>query len=242
LLFPANVTAHIAQIAFEADKLIRFELAQGWIAGENDYTSNLTAQIRRQINASNHPNLIATSLVLPRRIETRCGADACIILANQHEFKVCLFEAKLPRLRAPRGHHWDYLQGNPRTSHFDSQLDRQSLWNTFAIWEMFYSEYAFCTQPNSNIDFTSTCVWHHAAMSLRKARPNIARWSNHELADMLTTYGESIFDMVTAVCNCVKGKPILGRNFIGAFDEEYVPRNILLIDYNEDGPIPRNND
>lgn len=97
-LFPSDVIDDVSKSVFWADRMVRSDLAIGLIANENDYTSNLTSTIRRQINSKNRPHLKATSLVLKPRVERKLGCDASIILSNTKEFKVCLFEAKLPRL------------------------------------------------------------------------------------------------------------------------------------------------
>jgi hypothetical protein len=98
MLYPAWIIDHVAQSVYWGDRAIRAELIEGLIATENDYTSNLTAAIRRQINSRAIPHLHATSYVLKPRVERAVGADACIVLANSSDFKLCIFEAKWPRL------------------------------------------------------------------------------------------------------------------------------------------------
>lgn len=95
-LFPAAVIDLIAKSAYWADRSIRSELVAGQIAGENDYTSNFTAEFRRQINAKAYPGLVAISFVPPSTYERKVGVDACIVLSNNTEAKICLFEGKWP--------------------------------------------------------------------------------------------------------------------------------------------------
>jgi len=81
-LFPDQVIDDVSKSVFWADCMIRSDLAIGVIANENDYTSNLTSEIRRQINSKNRPYLKATSLVLKPTVERKLGCDASIILSN----------------------------------------------------------------------------------------------------------------------------------------------------------------
>src|SRR5690606_8648366 len=123
-LFNSTTIDLIKKSAYWADKSIRSDLALGYIADENDYTSNFTAEFRRQINAKTIPNVTATSYKINGSLERKTGIDACIILANDTEAKLCLFEAKLPRLTR-KLNCWDSNQKSTGNSHFSSQLQRQ---------------------------------------------------------------------------------------------------------------------
>ena len=158
MFLPNDIIENITQSAYWADRMIRSELSQGLIASENDYTSNLTSTFRRQINARAAPGLKATSYVLKPGVERSTGTDACIILSNTKEFKVCIFESKWPRLTTHRN-YWDSLQ-NSGFSHFDEQLKKQASFSKyFAIWIMFYSEAEFGKQPTFMPKDVSSCVW-----------------------------------------------------------------------------------
>ena len=45
MLFPPHIIKTITDSVYWADSMIRHDLAFGFIAGENDYTSNLTSTI-----------------------------------------------------------------------------------------------------------------------------------------------------------------------------------------------------
>ncbi|WP_318471998.1 hypothetical protein [Photobacterium leiognathi] len=125
-----------------ADAEIRTDFNLGYVVDENDYTSNLTAYIRRIINTNLPLRVTTVSQKLPENAEQAWGVDACIVLIDHdiNEYKLCLFEAKTDR------NNWDYLKVNKKSkvSHFSTQLARQvKPFNMgAAIWEQFYSSYA----------------------------------------------------------------------------------------------------
>lgn len=234
MLFPPLVVDNIAQSAYWADRTIRSELSQGIIAGENDYSSNLTSQFRRQINARALSGLRATSYLLKPSVERKIGADVCIILSNTTHFKVCVFEGKWPRLSTHRD-CWDSVQKSSGLSHFDDQLLRQSLVSkAFAVWEMFYCEYAFTKQPAFMLDHVSSCVWHEHAFAASQVRPdNNIPWTDVELSTLLGAHGTRIDQLIREVCACTKGVLIPGRNYIGAFEAYDLPNEVLILEYSQ---------
>lgn len=139
---PLNVISELANCAEWADRLVRADLMHGIVVSENDYTSNFTSALRREINSRAIPGVSAHSQVLTPRIERKTGTDGCIIFRNKSHFKVGLFEAKWPRL-STHTNCWDSMQKSTGKSHFDSQLARQHPLNNFAVWEMFYSEESY---------------------------------------------------------------------------------------------------
>jgi hypothetical protein len=232
MLFPAWITEQIAQSAYWADRAIRSELAEGLISTENDYTSNLTSTFRRNINARAIPSLHATSYVLRPTVERALGADACIVLQNTKQFKLCIFEAKWPRLSTHKD-YWDSLQLSSGNSHFDEQLSRQSpRARAIATWEMFYCESPFGHQPHFIPSHVSACVWHEDAIAVSNARPmKTVPWTNLELSSMLSSSGKQIDEIIKEVCACRKGQPFSGTNYLAAFEDIGIPREILVIRY-----------
>ena len=233
-LFQSNpaILKDIVDSVYWADRMVRSDLIQNLIVSENDYTSNLTCTIRRQINSKNRPNLKATSLLLKPTIERNVGCDACIILSNGREFKVCFFEAKWPRLSTHKD-YWDSLHGTRNVSHFSEQLDKQvPLSKSFAVWEMFYCEYAFCKQPSWMPDETSACVWHRDAHAKSKARNNSAKWTDKELENLLnsTTYKAQIDCMVKEVSLCNEGQLFRGNDYLSVLNEFNLSTEVLLIE------------
>lgn len=241
-LFPELAINDITQSVRWADIMVRSDLILGLIAHENDYTSNLTNTIRQQINSKKRSDktytLKATSLVLKNSIERKVGCDAGIILSNTKtkKFKVCLFEAKWPRLSTSQN-SWDSIQKKTKTSHFSEQIKKQaSVANDFGVWEMFYCEYDFGTQPN-NMNFNmSSCIWHKDVYAQVEQRDDSTIWSDIELADLLSnakSKGESteIDDMVKEVCLCNKGRFFTGKDYESVFSDYGFPKKLLLIEF-----------
>jgi hypothetical protein len=98
MLAPPNVIYEVVGCAEWADRLVRADLIQGFVVNENDYTSNFTSALRREINSRSIPGLAAHSQVLTPTVERQTGTDGCIIFRNKTNFKIGLFEAKWPRL------------------------------------------------------------------------------------------------------------------------------------------------
>lgn len=232
MLFPAWIVEHVAQSAYWADRSIRAELSDGLIATENDYTSNFTSALRRQINARAIPSLHATSYVLRPTLERALGGDACIVLSNASQFKLCVFEAKWPRL-STHENYWDSLQRSSGHSHFDEQLTRQAARaHSMATWEMFYCEFPFGRQPAFIPSHVSACVWHDDAMALSSKRPSRKHpWSDLELSSMLAAHGRQIDEIIKEVCACRKGTLFHGQNYLTAFDNFGIPPEILVIQH-----------
>ena len=231
MLFPNHIIKEITDSATQADYLTRSELASGLIAHENDYTSNFIGGLRRSINGRRIPGLNARIMVLSPSEEQRLGSDAKIVLANLTHFKVCVFEAKWPRLNTPT-YRWDQIQrGNH--SHFHDQLLRQSNWaNTFAIWEMFYCEFNFTTQPPFMSDYGSSCVWHHNALNASKGRRSLlSPWNNLDLKSLLLNHLTTIDQVLKEACMCQKGIPEAGNDYERRLSEYSNTGHYLVIEY-----------
>ncbi len=113
----------VAASAYKVDWNCRFELNTGVIADERDYVSNLTKGIRDYWQFSGLPHFLH-SQTLPRPQESKFGCDAMIVIRFDNEAKVCLFEAKWPRLSVA-SHSWDSIQRSTNISHFSDKLQRQ---------------------------------------------------------------------------------------------------------------------
>jgi len=167
--------------------------------------------------------------------ERKTGSDACIILSNQNEFKICLFEAKWPRLSTHKD-YWDYIQIAAKQSHFSEQIKKQhTISRTFAIWEMFYCEFEFMKQPHWLNDFHSSCIWHDDAYLAFNSRNNSNKWTDIELENLIITannhYKTTIDNLVNEVCQCNKGKVFNGNDYFSVFEEMAIPQEALLIEY-----------
>jgi len=233
MIFPLKIVGAVAQSCYWGDRAIRSDLVEGLIATENDYTSNLAAAIRRQINSRAIPDLRATSYVLKPSVERVLGADACIVLANAKEFKLCIFEAKWPRF-STNVNCWDSLQRGSGRSHFDEQIQRQDrLAHSLPTWEMFYSEHPFGEQPSYMPKYVSACVWHEHASAASKARANKnTPWTDNELIGLLESHASQIDTLIRDVCLCLRGQLFSGSNYLATFDNQDIPSEILVIRYN----------
>jgi hypothetical protein len=236
MLFPNNIIDELVNSTFWADRMIRSELMQGLIAGENDYTSNLTGMLRRQINARAILGLRAIPYVLKPVAERSMGVDACIILSNTKEFKVCVFEAKFPQLKTHKN-CWDSIQKATGYSHFHEQLKKQSSFSgLFAIWEMFYVEFEFGLQPPFMPNFVSACAWHDDALKISLSRNNHASpWTDSDLELLLSNHRTQIDTIIREVCECKKGKVFSGQNYEKVFSDFQVPQEVLVIEYTREG-------
>jgi hypothetical protein len=232
-VFPNPITDLICNVIQSADRQMRTDLQHGYIVSENDYTSNFTGAIRRQINGAAHPGLEAQSLLLKPGVERKVGADACIVFANRTEFKVGIFEAKWPRL-STHTDSWDAVQAVLGQSHFDSQLDRQAGWLThFAVWEMFYMEYAFTQQPAPFPHFGSACIWHADACAVSGQRVRTDRWRDQELLQLRPVH--DVEHVVREICGCRAGVAMAGSDYAGAVTQfPDTPASALVIRYDDD--------
>jgi hypothetical protein len=220
----------LIQFASIADKEARSDLMGGFIKDENDYTSNFTGALRRIINSNSQSGLSATSFLLTHGEERECGADAAIILSRGNQSKVAVFEAKWPRFKTP-GYAWDHAQTDTGLSHYSDQLARQKSWlHTFAVFEMFYNEYAFGTQPPFLDKEGSSCVWHDDAESFntKRKRPDVL-WTQDELKVLLQKKQITIGMVMKEFGECLKGKaiPIPEPEAVGR--EYRLPRQLLAI-------------
>lgn len=208
-LLPPDQIRELCHFASLSDKEIRSDLIIGEIASENDYTSNFTGALRRNINSYSHTGLKAKSFVLRPPEERETGCDAAIIVRRGHIGKILLIEGKWPRL-STANYKWDAKQTSSGLSHFSDQLSRQSTFaNRYAIVEMFYDEQAFGASASYMQPDGSACVWHRDAVafeSFRGGAPNV--WSQAELIAMLSQGTHDIAHIVKQVCLCVEGRPM----------------------------------
>lgn len=197
----------ICYFAKLSDKEIRSDLIRGYIANENDYTSNFTGAFRRHINSHSRSGLSATSFLLPPSAERIMGCDATIIISSNHYCKVVTFEAKYPRISQPVK-SWDYAQTANGLSHFSDQLERQRIFSDdVAIFEMFYCELPFKKQPYFMADYGSTCVWHDDAVNHDSTRNKKGKiWTSTELQEMLKKRSYTIDEILCDVCLCNQGR------------------------------------
>ena len=212
----SNAIYHtISTLAYHADMRTRRDLVDGIIIDERDYVSNLTNRIR---DFYLHVGLSCFShaQTLPNAVSHHVGCDALIVCNMGSESKICLFEAKWPRLTQSGSYSWDYIQRGSSISHFSDQLQRQAAWSKYAaIWELFISESPFEQQPRPLIDdWGSTCIWHNIAKRYNQTRDINSVWKSSELTNIIlpnprgffsSNWGKNIREMLLSVLYCKAG-------------------------------------
>lgn len=205
-LLPLSQIRELCHFAWLSDKEVRSDLIIGEIAGENDYTSNFTGALRRNINSYSQTGIKARSFVLRPQEEQATGCDAAIIFRRGSDGKILLIEGKWPRLSKTK-YKWDSRQTSSGLSHFTDQLSRQRMFaSRYAIVEMFYDEQPFGASALYMQPDGSSCVWHRDAVgfdSSRAGAPNV--WSQAELIAMLSQGTHDIAHSVEQVCLCAEG-------------------------------------
>lgn len=183
-MHPARV---VANISYAADRATRQELCQGIVVGERDYMSALATRIRDAWLPIG--NAYAYSRPLSHDEEGALGCDLLIMIHDNHGAKLCLIEAKWPRVATKPNYRWDKLQkinGN-QVSHFSDQLSRQRrvLPDVF-IAEMFLMETPPGTKSTLLDDFGATLVPHEQAWSFDAAyRAKNLPWSNKDFWELM---------------------------------------------------------
>jgi hypothetical protein len=212
----------VASIAYNADRHVREQLCSSYIVSESDYVSNLTGEIRNAWSRSNLPSYLH-SQTLDKPRESEFGCDALIVLKINNMIKLCLFEAKYPRLAVDPRYKWDDKQAinkyNPRKiSHFSHQISRQHNWSHLAaIWEMFILEYAPGKQYKKFDLWGSTCVWHDVAIEYNHlCKPSDELWNNKNLEELVERAKSkppqkrqtNLFSMLSSVISCRNGSAL----------------------------------
>jgi hypothetical protein len=227
---PIDQTNELIVFARIADREARSDLAGGYIQSEDDYTSNFTGALRRIINSNSKTGLTATSFLLSSPNERMTGTDAAIIITRQDQSKVALFEAKWPRF-SQKQYSWDYAQTATGLSHFSDQLVRQGPWEKrFAVFEMFYCEWAFHQQPAYMHPEASSCVWHADAHHFmqRRTNPDVI-WTQDELKAMLRQGFVGIDKILLPFCECQKAEILDIRDLKIIINQFPLPRQVLAV-------------
>lgn len=207
---PEPYTLAIAKGIYRLDQYIRQDICEGCIQNEVDYVSTLMAYIRlffrsqklaRQIGGFKIDISKGTSQVLSRSLEQKFGCDALIIFRARNKAKVCMFEAKYPKIKSYG--YWDWHQDDKnytnwqkqQISHFHHQLKRQEKWDKAAfIWELFINDCYPSNSLNFLDNYGSTCIWHKDAYAYSQdyigdeynyKTKKTELWNNRHLKDCL---------------------------------------------------------
>jgi hypothetical protein len=221
-------TSELTYFSYLADREARAELVSNEIRGENDYTSNFTKNLRRNIRAYSQTGLTASSFKLDGASEQAIGVDAAIVLSTGQRSKIAVFEAKLPRFST--GKPWDWTHKNG-ISHFSSQIERQKPFSQIlAIFEMFYCEDPLQKQQSYFPDYGSGCVWHATAEKYRDSRTRpAAQWDFPDLEGMLKLESLPISVIMETFALCKQGTPINGTEVEILAREYSLPETVLQI-------------
>lgn len=223
-LFDHQLRNELGRLIDVADMEIRKDFYNGYIVDENDYTSNLTSHIRKIINAALPLNVYAFSQKLPPTQERYWGADAMVLLVdhNSNLGKISFFEAKTDR------QNWDYFQTSSTTSHFSTQLEKQTRATNlnFAVWEQFYTKKDI-NAPHQGYrnQVGSSCIVHQLAYDLHAPLPNSTIWTDSDVDYLCKTQREShlpitMGGMIRIICECRYGAPVPINDIIKFLSEK----------------------
>jgi hypothetical protein len=229
-LTPSQI-AELCHFCALSDREARSDLIIGSIVSENDYTSNFTGALRRNINSYSRTGLTATSRLLTPKIERSTGCDAAVVVQANDFAKVLLIEGKWPKISVPN-HAWDWSQTATGHSHFSDQLARQAQHiRRYAIPEMFYCEFPFGKQPPYMNLNGSSCVWHADAVAHDGSRPGAPSvWGQADLISMLGKGTHSIEHIVEQVCLCRMGSQLAFPDAASLDGWDFdLPANVLLV-------------
>lgn len=218
--------------AYLSDMEIRSDLVAGYIRDEDDYTSNFTGALRRNLNCYSQTGIKATSHLLKTTHERRYGCDAAIVITSRSQSKIILFEAKNPRF-SQANYCWDYPQtSSGGQSHFSDQIRRQKKYATsFAIFEMFYNDRPIGQGPSKMGSLVSSCIWHADAVSFDHSRPSgTGPWRTSDLVSLISNSEKNIAEVIEAVCRCKEGKPQPIYNIEALELEPPLPETVLIVD------------
>lgn len=205
----------VSTICYQADRETRKDLSEGAVVNERDYMSTLSTRIRdawKPIGAA-----YVYSTTLPGNIEQVLGCDTLIILQDGEDAKICLIEAKWPRVVIKPSYKWDQLQKQKgkttKVSHFSSQIARQQLLLPDAVVaEMFLLESPPGTTSSVLDDFGSTLVLQKSARSFDSSRRVSAMpWSNIDFWELMGYAGKTklnLEQLVYGLASCNIGNPL----------------------------------
>jgi hypothetical protein len=198
----------VAAVAHIVDCQVRSELALGHIVDEVDYVSNLTKGIRDYWRSHGFPSY-AYSRRLAQAKEKRFGCDAIIVIRIGDHAKICIFEAKWPRL-SKGNYQWDSIQPSSGISHFSDQLRRQQRWAAqAAIWELIILEHKPGSIVKNYDQWASTCVLHRDAYPFDCTYRDVSQlWTVDDLDRLMAfahTRERNIGSILQQACECKIG-------------------------------------
>jgi hypothetical protein len=205
----------IAKISYDADKATRHDLSEGHVVSERDYMSALSTRIRDAWVAFG--KAYSYSRTLPGHLEQALGCDTLIVIHDEGDAKLCLIEAKWPRVATKPSYRWDKIQkvkGSAKAvSHFSDQLNRQrrALPDAF-VAEMFLLESPVGTYSSLLDEHGATLIPHVQARTFDAMhRDRHTPWSNYDFWELLGFSRKdkmNLNDLMIGLVSCNIGKPI----------------------------------
>ena len=212
LTYPAKA---VAAVSYRADRDTRLELAENSVVSERDYMSAFSTRVRDAWNAFGPA--YAYSKTLPGDVEQALGCDTLVMIHDDHGAKICLLEAKWPRVVDKPSYRWDKLQKvkgtSHRRSHFSDQLQRQrSALPEAVVAEMFLLESPPGTKSSLLDEFGSTLVLHNDAYAFDSLhRQATVPWSNRDFWELVGFARRRVTNMkqlMLALASCQIGTPL----------------------------------
>ncbi|MGE4450471.1 hypothetical protein [Castellaniella sp.] len=211
-MYPARI---VASISYAADRMTRHDLAAGHIVSERDYMSALSTRIRDAWLPVG--SAYVYSKTLSGSVEQALGCDTLIIIHDDDGAKLCLIEAKWPRVATKPNYRWDKLQKLKGTSkpisHFSDQLTRQRqvLPDVF-VAEMFLLESPPGTKSSLLDEYGATLVPHKSASNFDATRrqKNVP-WSNQDFWELICFSRKktmNLHSLMYGLASCSIGQPI----------------------------------
>lgn len=211
-MYPADV---IASIAYAADRATRQDLSSGHVVSERDYMSTLSTRIRDAWLPLGRA--YAYSKTLPGNVEQALGCDTLVMIHDDDGAKLCLIEAKWPRVATKPAYRWDKLQkikgASKSVSHFSDQLTRQTqvLPDAF-VAEMFLLESPPGTKSSLLDEYGATLVPHSKAKDFDGThRQAHVPWSNQDFWELIGLSRRktlNLHELMYGLASCSIGQPI----------------------------------
>ena len=205
----------VGWICYQADRLTRQELSINTIASERDYMSTLSTRIRDAWQPFGQA--FAYSATLSGGVEQAFGCDTLLVVHDDQGAKLCLIEAKWPRIATRPSYRWDKQQKQKgktsKLSHFTQQLQRQRFVIPDAVVvEMFLLELPPGTESSVLDDFGGTLILHQDAYmfdTMRRKSSNA--WTNYDFWELMGFAGNRKHNLgllVTRLAQCRLGNPL----------------------------------
>ncbi|MBD2247500.1 hypothetical protein [Nostoc sp. FACHB-888] len=231
----------IAKGVYILDQHLRKDIYDCCILDERDYVSTLMSYIRLFLRNSQLVKGLFSfqSQILNSNLEKTIGCDALILFRAKNAVKVCMFEAKYPRLYKENNYSWDYVTSSNK-AHFHDQLIRQNKWSSeVGIWELFINDHVPGFPLKGFDKYGSTCIWHQDAYQYTKEKaesiyhhkPKYLVWNNKKLQECIEQLPYNPLNIEDVLISILIGKmgkaiPVIGNSLVTIKSSEEESINI----------------